>query len=116
MGDFEIWVYRGLIAFLVTIVLATLKTIFKSYKESQESNEVTFQKLSESIDTLNSMLVEIRITLSASKIGCDERHKGITEKLGVHNSRLNQHESIISEHDKEIAILKEKAHERQNNK
>jgi uncharacterized membrane protein len=112
MTDFEVWVYRGLILFLVSIVLAIVKTFYSTYKEQQLDVKHTLNQLSDSIDKVNETMARLNITLNSTVVSCHEKHNYINEKLNNLHVRANTHESILSTHDKEIAILKEKHHEK----
>ena len=118
MSELEVWIYRGLIAFLVTIVLATLRTIFSSYKETQTKNDETFERLSKSIDSLNMMLHEIKETLAANGVGCLEKHRVINEKLNSLAVEIKTEMQRGAFYDKEIALIKQKilTDEKQNTK
>ena len=108
MSDFEVWVYRGLILFLVSIVLAIVKTFYSTYKEQQADVKKTLDELSHNIQQSNEMMARLNITLNSTVVSCHEKHTYINEKLNTLNTRANTHESILAHHDKDIAILKER--------
>ena len=97
MLEFELWVYRGLIVVLGACLVYFIRGFIVSVKELKDEVKLIFEEVKTSINSLNTNLIKEQL-----------RQDNVVSVLTKHEDTLCTLKKTANQHDKEIAVIKEK--------
>jgi hypothetical protein len=110
MTDFELWVYRGLILFLSSILI---KIIWARMKKDDEKEKEFFNKVTQLeqsfikvISDLREEMGKLRESMAGVNINCPERHINIDRRITANGDSIKELYQKTNAHSEEIAAIK----------